>query len=1144
MRHLPARYGSAARLAAIVIGGACALPWTGVTAAFQQSAAAGSCRVSGRAASASTPLPGVSIVFRAGDAVKGATSSEPDGTFHLALPPGTYDVSAELTGFTSVTRPLPLGTAPCDQTVDFQLSLAPRTAPATTAVPSSNGQRGAAPGAPGAAAGARFATLTVQTQAAAAGAESTEPPDAAERLLLPPGFSSEGPTEAVAINGNMASIDRGMMNERLDAIGRGEFNPLTGEFAPGFGPGGQGIGGDGFGRGGDGGGRGGFGGPGGRGGPGGPGGPGGGRGDFVLGGRGRGQRAYNVQTNYTFGGSALDSAPYQLRPGSAAQQRPYSRQNFGFTVGGPVRIPGVYKGDRRTNFNASYTGNRGGDLFDQYATVPTESMRAGDFSSLATPLVDPQSGAPFSGNQIPLGRINTGSLALLRYIPLPNLDGTTRNFHYVTTNASAADSLTLRVTHNFTPNAAGRGGGGGRGGPGGGRGGFGPAGRGGRGAQQQRTSVNMTAQLQYRRNDNDQNNVFPTLGGESAGSSLSVPLTFNVQHRRTMHNVTFNYSRTVSQSLNRYAFVDDVAGNAGITGVSTDPFDWGVPQLSFSSLSSVRDVTPTRRTDRRFTLGYGWTRPIGTKHTMRVGGDVRLDGADNQTDANARGAFVFTGLYSSGGLANTRGGGLDFADFLLGMPQQATVQYGPGNVRMSGRSLSAYWQDDWRKTGTLTFNLGLRYEMLWPFYEQSGQMVNLDVAPGFVAAAPVISGERGEYTGAFPKALMNADSNNIAPRIGFAWRAKPGTILRGGYGVSYNSGSYASIARQLAGQAPFAVTNNSIGTFAQPLTFADPFANASPTETTNNYGVDKSYALGLVQTWNADLSKDVRQVWNLGAGYTETRGSSLDIVRAPNRGPTGLRIAGVQPFLWQTSEGASVLHAATFRAARRPVKGMGGGVTYTLAKSRDNASSIGGGGTTVAQDDQNLAAEWGLSSFDRRHQLSANTNIELPFGPNRPWLTQPGLWQSLLRDWRFTTTFTWQSGTPYTPRVTGAVSDVARGTNGTLRANYAGGAVNLTDATIDRFFNTNAFTIPSPGTFGSASRNMIVGPGSKLLNAQFARDVRLGGTRVLSVQLNTTNLLNMVNYGAIDTVVNSPTFGQVLSVRGMRSTQLNLRFRF
>ena len=1140
-----------ARVAIIAICGALAFGWKGPLDAWQQTEG-GSCRITGHALSGAAPLPGVSVLAKAAGAVKAATSTDPDGTYRIALPFGTYDLAADLTGFTAASKSITITSAPCDQTVDFQLTLAPRVpiaaasngaAPASVAPAPGRGappaQGAAAPQAANGARGQRFETLNVQTQeAATAAVETSEPTDATARLLLPPGFSSEGPTEAVAINGNMASLDRGMMADRLDAIGRGEFNPATGEFAQGFGPGG---------RGGDGtqgfGGRGGFGGPGG--GRGGPGGPGGGRGDFVLGGRGRGQNAYNAQSTYSFGGSALDSQPYELHPGSSAQQQPYSRQGFGITLGGPVRIPGLYKGDRRTNFNASYSGNRGGDLFDQYATVPTAAMRSGDFSSVLRPLIDPSSGLPFPDNQIPASRIDPGSIDLLRFIPLPNLDGSDRNFHYVTTNVSTTDSLSLRVTHNFTQNA-GRGGPGGRGGGGGGRGGFGGfGGAGGRGrGQQQRTSVTMTAQMQYRRNVTDQNNVFPSLSGEGTGSSFALPVSVNIQHRRSMHNINVNFSRTESRAVSQYAYNQNVAGDAGITGVSTDPFDWGVPQLSFSTFTGVRDITPTQRVDKRLSLGYGWTRPVRTKHTMHVGGDFRSDESDNETNPNARGAFVFTGLYSSGGRTTVRGESLDFADFLLGLPQQASVQYGPGNVRMSGKALSAYWQDDWRWSGKLTLNLGLRYELIWPYYEQSGQMVNLDVTPNFTAAAPVISGQSGPYTGSFPKELINPDTNNLAPRVGFAWRVKPGEILRGGYGISYNSGSYSSIARQLAGQAPFATTNNNIGTFLTPLTLEDPFAGVPANETTNNYGVDKNYALGRVQTANADFSKDLRQVWNVGAGYTETRGANLDIVRAPNRGPDGLRIPDVQPFLWQTSEGASILHAATFRMSRRPVKGIGGGLTYTLAKSRDDASNIGGGGTTVAQDDQNLAAEWALSSFDRRHQLAANGTIELPFGPNRKWANQPGVWQAMLRDWRLATTYTWQSGTPYTPRVTAAVSDVARGTNGTLRANYTGAPISVADPTIDRFFNTNAFTIPLSGTFGDASRNMIIGPGSRLLNAQFARDVRMGSNRALTIQVNTTNLLNMVNYAAIDTVVNSPTFGQVLSVRGMRSTQINLRFRF
>jgi hypothetical protein len=299
-----------------------------------------------------------------------------------------------------------------------------------------------------------------------------------------------------------------------------------------------------------------------------------------------------------------------------------------------------------------------------------------------------------------------------------------------------------------------------------------------------------------------------------------------------------------------------------------------------------------------------------------------------------------------------------------------------------------------------------------------------------------------------------------------------------------------------------------------------------------------------VQTWNADVSRQFGQAWLVGANYTETRGSGLDVLRAPNRLPSGLLIDDAQPFLWQTSEGSSILHAASFRLQRRLVHGIGGGVSYTLAKSRDDASSIGGGGAVVAQNDQNLAAEWGLSSFDRRHQLSANLNAELPFGPNHRWLTSGGLLARLLENWRATMNLTLQSGTPFTPRILSAASDVARGTNGTLRADYNGQPVALSDPNIDRFFNTAAFSIPAPGTFGDASRNMIIGPGSKQLNAQLSRDIQLSGTRTVTLQITATNLLNLVNYQAIDTVVNSPTFGQIISVRPMRSVLLNLRVRY
>src|SRR5262249_13069390 len=229
----------------------------------------------------------------------------------------------------------------------------------------------------------------------------------------------------------------------------------------------------------------------------------------------------------------------------------------------------------------------------------------------------------------------------------------------------------------------------------------------------------------------------------------------------------------------------------------------------------------------------------------------------------------------------------------------------------------------------------------------------------------------------------------------------------------------------------------------------------------------------------------------------------------------------------------------------RMARGIGGGVTYTIAKSMDDASNYGGGGTVVAQNDQDLGAEYSLSSFDRRHQLTGNLSFELPFGANKPWLHDGGFWAGALGGWRGAADVTWQSGTPLTPRVVAAARRRASGVSGTLRADVVPGVpVFPSGLSFPQFFNPAAFVVPPFGQFGDAGRNSIIGPGSTLLNAQFSRDVRMGGNRAVTLQATISNLLNTPNYAGIDTNVRSSTFGQVLSFRPSRSAQLNFRFRF
>ncbi len=1088
-----------------ILAGTAALAAFGLPLLAAPQTPAGRCTIVGRAMSGTSPLPGVAVLAREGTTVKGATSTDVDGTYKLVLPAGaTYRITAELTAFSAFQKDIALPASACDTTIDLAFTFAPRTPAPTPAAPA--GRAGAA--------GTRFQALNARTDANAATALEVTPPEAnseAARSLLPPGFSTNAATESVAISGDMTNIDRGAMADRMLAIGRGEFDPATGMFP----------------------------------GQGGPGGPGGGRGGFLLGrggpgggrfGRGGGSR-YQISSNYSFGGSALDSVPYELRSGATSVKKPYARNAYGGTVGGPLKIPGLL-GGTRTSFFLNYAGNHSNNLFDHYASVPTVAMRAGDFSGTGLTIRDPSTGQPFAGNRIPTDRMNPGSVSLERFIPPPNLEGTSQNFHYSTTTKSTSDSVSVRLAQQFTAAPAGRGGGG-RGGFGGGGGRAGGGARGGA-PQQARRSVSMNAQVQWRRNANDQTSVFPALGGKTTGSSLAVPIGFNIAHGRMLQSLNINYSHTANTSMSNYANVEDVAGLAGIRGVATDPFDWGVPTLSFSTFSSVRDQTATERKDDRITIAYSWVRPT-PKHAFRLGGAFRQDWSNSRSDANARGSFTFTGLYSSGVKSVPRGG-YDYADFLLGLAQSASRQFGPGEVRLRNKAFSLYMQDDWRPNARTTVSYGVRYELAPPYVEANGQMVNLDAAAGFTAVAPVLAGATGPFSGAFPAGLVKTDKNNIAPRVGIAYRMKTGVILRAGYGLSYNAGSYAQIARQLVAQPPFAVVDTAQGTALAALPLSNAFANIAASTTTNNYGIDKNYQLGLIHTWNANVTKSFR-VWTVDLGYMGTDGEHLDLLRAPNRGPSGLLIPGVQSFNWQTSQGHSILHAGTITVRHRQFKGLAFGGSYTLGKSMDNTTATGGG-TTVAQDDRNLAAEWGLSSFDRRHQINADLTWELPFGPNKRWLDGGGFAAALFSDWSIHANFSDTSGSPLTARITGSVSDVSRGTNGTLRADYNGQPIALGNPTIDRFFNTAAFSVPAAGRFGNSARNIIIGPWSHQLNMSGTRDVRFGNSHVLSIQMNATNVLNTVNWGAIDTTVNSPTFGQVTSVRGMRSATLNIRFRF
>src|SRR5207248_1488054 len=213
-------------------------------------------------------------------------------------------------------------------------------------------------------------------------------------------------------------------------------------------------------------------------------------------------------------------------------------------------------------------------------------------------------------------------------------------------------------------------------------------------------------------------------------------------------------------------------------------------------------------------------------------------------------------------------------------------------------------------------------------------------------------------------------------------------------------GAYSNFVQQLAFQPPFAFTETNTTAIGLPLTLQNGFP-AAPASLTNNFGVDRNYRLGYVQTWNLDVQHQFSSSLVMNIGYTGTKGTRLDLQRAPDRGPAGLIIPGIEPFLWESSQASSTLHAGNLRVRKRLQHGFSVGGTYTYSKSIDNASTIGGGAVVVAQNDLDLAAERGLSSFDQRHRLTADYVYEFPLGTNKRWLSTTTLSSRMLGDWQW-----------------------------------------------------------------------------------------------------------------------------------------------
>lgn len=1098
MRHLAMVCGAGI---AILMAGAVA-----VSAQQTQSPApAAGGNLHGVVRSGNIPLPGVTVT--AANTLTGkrySTTTGITGAWSMTIPQnGRYVIRTQFAAFAQGAQEALLNATSRDQTVNFDLVLASRAAEQQQQQDRAESQAAQAIRQLASNGLQSLSLMSAlgnggETQAGGSGSSA----EAGAALPSIAGNSDFG-GESVAISGQsgqvspLAGVDMDRLRDAMETVRA--MNGGQGNFS------GQGN----FNFGGGGGGFGGFRGPGG-GGFGGRGGFGGGRMNF---------RNFNPAQPHgaifwTGSNSALNAEPFSLR--GQPQFQPASGTNrFGITFIGEPYLPRLTKPSGKETVFATLSGQRSSSPSDQYATVPTQAEREGNIPGLATKITP----VPAAAN-------------LLKYFPLPNLPGDVQNYHLLTTAQDNTTQAGIRYMRGIGANAT----------P------FGAFGRGRRSQTTQglRQSVNFNYNWSHGAEDNI--DIFPELGGKGSTDSNSLQAGYTIGYKKLTGIFNASWNRNDAQTTNYFTNGIDVATQNGIVGpggvaLNSSPLNYGLPNISLSQFTGLSEQQPSFVLSQTISLSetLSW---IHGKHNLRFGGDYRRVHRDFLGSSNSTGTFYFTGYYTGSALG----------DFLLGEPQETSIDSAVAKAYLRDNVIDAFALDDWRALSNLTVNYGLRYEFYAPYSEKYNHLAFVDTDPPaqFAHADEVQAGGVGPFSGSLPDSLVFPFKTAIAPRVGIALRLPKQTVIRAGFGMNYSVGQYATFATAMAHEPPFADEQLNEVTAQCPSQTADCLSLASgfpaPAKV-GNYAVDPHYELPYVQVWNLDVQKTLP--WGLVAnvGYNGSKGNHLDVTSAPGRTPEGISYSGVD-FNYEQSVAFSKFSAGTVRIRKRLSSGVALGAYYQYSHSIDDAGSVGGTSTVVAQNWQDIQAEQENSSFDQRHRVSGDYLFELPFGKDKHWLTT-GTSSHIFEGFSVSGTFTFATGEPLTPVYQAALLDVARGTAGSLRPDRVPG-VSLTagGGSLKRWFNTAAFATPA-GPYGTASRYSIPGPGTISNNMSLSKTMQLGETRSFEIRATADNVFNTVQYSGVNTTLFSGAgadlaqpFGQVDSVAAMRSFNFLARFRF
>ena len=409
-----------------------------------------------------------------------------------------------------------------------------------------------------------------------------------------------------------------------------------------------------------------------------------------------GQGLYNGGIGIVLDNSALDAKPYSLT-GQDTPKASYNRMTGVLALGGPLRIPHLLKNG--PVFFVNYQWTRNNTTSTSPALMPTLAQRGGIFGKA---VLDPTTGLPFAGNVVPQNRISPQARALLSYYPLPNFGGST-GYNYQAPIVSPTHQDALQSRFNKGLNL--------------------------------KNQIYGRFAFQNTRTDNP--NVFGFL---DTTDILGIDTDIHWFHRFGHHayiTLGYEFSRLGTRVTPFFENRENVSGEVGIAGNNQNPTNWGPPSLTFAGgIAGLTDAQSSfdRNQTGTESAALAWNHGA---HNFTFGGDVRRQEFNYLAQQNARGAFAFTGA-----------AGTDFADFLLGVPDTATLAFGNADKYFRESGYDGYAADDWRLRPELSLNLGVRWEYGAPITELYNRLVNLDILPGFTAATPVVATDpTGTLTG-------------------------------------------------------------------------------------------------------------------------------------------------------------------------------------------------------------------------------------------------------------------------------------------------------------------------------------------------------------------------------------------------------------